>query len=633
MRSREFAKLAELVPDGLVMVDASGRILEANRTARAVIQVGDADLTTLQACTANSPESIADFLHLCRRSRDEIVGALRLNPGDSPTRIFGRLISRGDTDEDTFVLLRIPDEDSGINRFAVLNQKVDELGREIARRRALEAQLTEQRDLAAFGRDIGIALAESADLDASLGRCAEHMVEQLGGAFARIWVLEPSRNELILRASAGLYTHLDGPHSRIRVGEYKIGMIAQESRPHLTNSVIGDPRVHNQEWAQQQGMVAFAGYPLMVDGSTVGVMAMFARHELSEGCLHAMASVANGIALGIERNRVTAELAEHAQKLQLADQRKDEFLAMLAHELRNPLAPIRSGLELMALESGESDTLTVMHNQVQHLTRLVDDLLDVSRIMRGRIELRREAVRLDGAIDHAVRTVQPAVESRDHSLSVKKCDELIWLSVDKVRLGQIVTNLLTNAAKYTPNGGQLEVEVQRVDDQAVITVRDNGVGIEAEFLPDVFELFSQAERGLARSEGGLGIGLTLVRRLVELHDGEVTVSSDGCGKGSEFVVRLPVAEPPAVPEHAEAEPEFTLHPDCRFLVVDDSMGSARILRRLLQAIGANEITMAHDGPAAVATAESFRPDVIFLDVGLPGLTGLQVVKKLRRSCT
>lgn len=249
--------------------------------------------------------------------------------------------------------------------------------------------------------------------------------------------------------------------------------------------------------------------------------------------------------------------------------------------------------------------------------------------MRGRIELRIEPVRLDDVIDHAVNTVQPSIEVHKHTLTVHKAATSIWVRADRVRLGQVVINLLTNAAKYTPDGGQIQLECEVAKDEATLRVRDNGVGIDAEFLPNVFELFSQAERGLARSEGGLGIGLTLVRRLVELHGGRIDVSSDGEGSGSEFTMRMPICAAPEQEPIPATASELTLPQDCRVLVVDDSVGSAKIMRRLLQTTGAMTVELAHDGPSAIEVAQSFLPQVIFLDIGLPGLTGFEVAERLR----
>ncbi|QDU36015.1 Autoinducer 2 sensor kinase/phosphatase LuxQ [Maioricimonas rarisocia] len=630
MTPEAFSVFANLVPDALLLLDVHGRIIEASPRAAQMFGEDGESLAgrPLGDLTKDSPEALQEHFRLCRRSRDEVLGAVHPHCAQAPRRMFARLLNRGDKHAEKY-LLRIPVEDRAVGQFVLLNQKVDELGREITRRRIAEVELLEQRDLAEFGRDVGLTLAEENTTSAMLQRCVELMVSHLGGAFARIWTLPNGSNELILRASAGIYTHRDGGHSRIRVGQYKIGRIASEQQPLLTNHVVGDEQIHDQEWARREGMVGFAGFPLLVDGRVVGVMAMFSRRALSESVLKAMDSVANSIALGIERKRIAAELKRNAETLRRADQRKNEFLAMLAHELRNPLAPIRSGLELLRLQTGECETLSIMNQQVQHLARLVDDLLDVSRIMRGRIELRSELICLDEVIEHAVTTVRPAMEQHRHTLTVKVSPQRVWLHADRVRLEQVLTNLLTNAAKYTPNGGHVELSCRTEDSSVLVSVRDDGVGIDADFLPEVFELFAQNERELARSEGGLGIGLTLVRQLVHLHDGDVSIRSDGPGQGTEVTVQLPLADPPRSAGDERPRPQTHDIPNCRVLVVDDSIGSAKILRMLLGEIGVGNIELAHDGPSAITAAEAFEPDVIFLDLGLPGLDGFQVAERLR----
>lgn len=627
MNPAEFHRLAELVADGLLMITGEGEILACNKQALSALGCKEQPESLRQVAVA-APEQFAATLRLWRRSRQEIAAALRVHGQQQSVRVFGRLLQRDDDPANAVLLVRIPDEDAAARRFSILNHKIDELGREISRRRFLEERLREQYDLAAFGRDIGIILAEDTAIDATLQRCTEAIVKHLDVAFARIWTVSPNGQDLLLRASAGLYTHLDGKHSQIPIGQYKIGRIAETQEPHLTNQVVGDSNVHDQDWAKREGMVAFVGHPLVVDRRTVGVMAVFARQKLSERNTEAMRSIANSVALGIERRKIEAQLTRTARSLKRADRRKDEFLAMLAHELRNPLAPIRTGLELLKLQSGEDETVSVMLENVQHLTRLVDDLLDVSRIMRGRIDLRREPVQLADVADQVVSNMRPMLDNCRHALHVEKCEAPTWIFADPVRISQIIANLLANAAKYTPAGGQIDLEVDRVGDQATIRVRDNGIGVAKEFLPEIFDLFSQSDRSLARSEGGLGIGLTLVQRLVELHDGEIGVHSEGPNQGAEFIVRLPLAEAPdapAVPQYDAATPI----PDCKILIVDDSVGSARILQSLLEAIGAGSTELAHDGPTAISAAVSFRPDVIFLDIGLPEISGYDVARRLR----
>jgi len=337
--------------------------------------------------------------------------------------------------------------------------------------------------------------------------------------------------------------------------------------------------------------------------------------------------------------RDVTERKRYEQSLQEADRRKNEFLAMLAHELRNPLAPIRNALQIMRLTASrerqrpEDEAIqsasAMMERQVGQMERLVDDLLDVSRISRGKIELRRERIELASAIHHAVEAARPQCKSMDHALTVSLPPKPIFLNADPTRLAQVLGNLLNNACKYTHKGGRIGLTVERKGAQAVIRVRDNGIGIAANQLPRIFEMFVQIDTSLERSVSGLGIGLTLVKSLVELHDGTVEVHSAGVDQGSEFAVRLPilVETPKPLPEPTANEPTTTTT-GYRILVVDDNRDSATSLATLLNLTG-NKTHTAYDGLEAVEAAATFRPDVILLDIGLPKLNGYEACRKIR----
>jgi PAS domain S-box-containing protein len=320
---------------------------------------------------------------------------------------------------------------------------------------------------------------------------------------------------------------------------------------------------------------------------------------------------------------------------QLADlnRRKDEFLAMLSHELRNPLAPILNAVQLLQLQKDENavqqKARAIIERQVRQLTHLVNDLLDVVRTATGTIQLCREPVAVSDVVQRAVETTRPLIDQHQHELTVSLPPDPVWLDADASRLVQVVTNLLNNAAKYTNEGGRLWLSVQQEGDQAVLRVRDTGLGIAPAFLPHVFDLFAKAERSADRSQGGLGIGLALVKRLVELHGGTVTASST-LGQGSEFVVRLAVHPPETLA--AQPAPIGTVAParrTLRVLVVDDNLDAAKILQLLVRECG-HQATMAHTGPAALAVALDERPDVILLDIGLPEWDGYEVAKRIRQ---
>lgn len=327
-------------------------------------------------------------------------------------------------------------------------------------------------------------------------------------------------------------------------------------------------------------------------------------------------------------NTDITERTKMEKALKEADRRKDEFLAMLAHELRNPLAPIRSGLDVLALEDGNNrETIELMQEQVTHVVRLVDDLLDVSRIMRGRVELRTEPVLLETLVRRSAEAVRPQIESQQQQLNLSLPKEPVWLTADPVRLIQVIENLLNNASKYTDRSGTIDLSATVDDSGVVIVVRDSGIGIDADLLPKIFDLFTQSSRSLDRSQGGLGIGLTLVKNLVEMHGGTVSVQSEGTGRGSSFTVRLP-ATAPAPKRATNAAPQGPCTRR-RILVVDDNVGATMLLSRLLQKLGDHHVLTAHDGHAAVATALEEQPDIVLLDIGLPGMDGYEAGRTLR----
>jgi PAS domain S-box-containing protein len=336
-----------------------------------------------------------------------------------------------------------------------------------------------------------------------------------------------------------------------------------------------------------------------------------------------------------ERRRMENDLRTLAADLSEADRRKDEFLATLAHELRNPLAPIRNALQIMRMARDDrravDESRTLVERQVAHMVRLIDDLMDISRITRGKLELRKERVELATVIRHAVETSRPLVEGNGHRLSLTLSTRPIFLDADVTRLAQVFSNLMNNAARYTDPGGDIVLVAESQGSDVVVTVRDNGVGIPPEMLPHVFDIFTQVNRSLGRSQGGLGIGLTLVRTLVQMHGGSVAARSAGHGLGSEFVVRLPVVV------ESRAQP-MTLGGDTlrsvpaagrRILVVDDNHDAARTLAQVLKLLG-HEARTVHDGGAAVDAAEQYRPELMLLDIGLPVMNGYDVAKEIRK---
>lgn len=335
-----------------------------------------------------------------------------------------------------------------------------------------------------------------------------------------------------------------------------------------------------------------------------------------------------------ERKRLQDELQQRLEDLAQVDRQKNEFLAMLSHELRNPLAPMRNALVLLKRENVPRDMQAQIHNmlerQLHQLVRLVDDLLDVSRIIRGKIDLRHEEVDLRDVARHAVETAQPVIEANGQDLNISLPEYPVRILGDLVRLAQAVSNLLTNAAKYSRSAAPIDLTLQVDDGEAIVRVKDRGAGIPADLLPRVFDLFVQGEHPLARTQGGLGVGLTLVKRIVELHEGCVSASSSGPGLGSEFTMRFPVrsAVSGAVECAATSSQVRQVAPVRRVLVVDDNVDAAESIAMLLRSFG-HHVLCEYDGRAALSIMRDYRPDVVVLDIGLPEVDGYEVTKQIR----
>jgi len=385
--------------------------------------------------------------------------------------------------------------------------------------------------------------------------------------------------------------------------------------------------------AVELGHHSFESIHVRRDGSTLTVLtSLSAVHDVdSHDAVSKVSQLAANFQDISERKKLEQSLIEQAASAHESDRRKDEFLAMLAHELRNPLAPILNAIELIRLSGGDADvveeSLTITERQVQQLVRLVDDLLDVARISQGKLTLRKSKIDVAQAVHSAVESCRPLIDSRGHQLTLALPERPIRVNVDPARLEQVLTNLLNNAAKYTKRGGHIWLSAEQDDSGVIIRVRDNGVGMGPDLLPRVFDLFTQSDRS---AQGGLGVGLTLVRRLVEMHGGSVSASSPGVGRGSEFCVRLP-ALPAGVAETADRLQGKAAvgAKKARLLLVDDNKDVVGMLALLLRKVG-HEVDVAHDGPDALAAARACVPDVILLDIGLPGMDGYQVAVELRK---
>lgn len=382
-------------------------------------------------------------------------------------------------------------------------------------------------------------------------------------------------------------------------------------------------------------VVSYLAVPV-VGGSGEVWGGLFFGHAQPDRFTEAHERIACGLAAlaaaALEKARLYAAVRESEARAKEADQRKDEFLAMLGHELRNPLAPITTALQLMELRGDPTSgkERQIIARQVRHLTRLVDDLLDIARVTRGKIEIKKERLNLADAIDRAIEMASPLLEERRHELRVDVPRTGLEVMADPARIAQVLSNLITNAARYTNPGGVIQISAELRGDRVTVSVRDSGHGIAPELLPQLFDLFVQGQRTSERAQGGLGIGLALVRSIVELHGGRVSATSDGPGCGSEFVIELPKASQDDARDEVDTS---SLHPAApgtksRVLVVDDNKDAAALLYEALSMLG-YEVRVAYDGPHALALAASFEADVALLDIGLPVMDGHELAHALR----
>ncbi|MGI8997822.1 MAG: PAS domain S-box protein [Pyrinomonadaceae bacterium] len=778
--------LSKLMRDNTAMVQAEAELRESEERFRNLadnapvmiwVTEPDASCTYLSKSwykfTGQTPETGLGFGWLDATHPEDIESAKKIFLAANEKRKAFRLEYRLRCKDGSYAWTI----DSAAPRFGPAGEFLGYIGSviDITERKQAEEALIESEKMALLAADIGTALTRSDSLRDILQRCAETMVRHMDAAFARIWTLNEPENMLELQASAGIYTHRDGPHSRVPVGQFKIGLIAQERQPHLTNEVVGDPRVSDQEWARREGMVAFAGYPLIVEDRLVGVMAMFARHPLADEALAAMASVAKGIALGIERKRVeeavreseerfrfmaesmpqkiftakpngevdyfnrqwtdftglsfvqirdwgwtqfihpsdvaenvrvwqhsidTGELfqfehrfrradgawrwhlsrahamrdaegnvlkwigsntdiddqvraGEERERLLAAEQTaraeaeqanrlKDEFLATVSHELRTPLTAILGWARMLQDNRLDASViksaLNTIERNAQAQQQLIEDLMDVSRIITGKLRLNVRPVELVVVINSAIEAVRPAAEAKGIRLQPVLDPIASAVSGDPDRLQQIVWNLLSNAIKFTPKGGRVQVRLERINSHVEIVVSDTGQGICDEFLPYVFERFRQADASTTRKHGGLGLGLAIVRQLVEMHGGTVSVASGGEGRGATFTVKLPlmiVHHEPGDEKRRHPQAEEGIKIECppeldgvRVLVVDDEPDARQLLTVVLERCGAKILTAASATEALRLLAE-VRPDVLLSDIGMPGEDGYSLIRKVR----
>jgi PAS domain S-box-containing protein len=507
-------------------------------------------------------------------------------------------------------------------------QGASKIARDITPRKRAEETLRKQSDRLRLLWEAAAVLLSADDPDAMLRTLFGKIGPHLGVDAYFNHVVPENGDVLRLSSSDGVSAESLRHLAQLELGEGLIGGVALRRRS-LTASHIQHSDDANTQVLKLLGIRACACHPLLAGDRLLGTLSFASRvkDRFDDDEVAFIETISHYVTVACERLRLLNELRESGT-------RKDEFLAMLAHELRNPLAPIRTAVQVLHVKGSPLPdarwSRAVIDRQVQHLTRLVDDLLDISRITRNNLVLRRSPIELADVINVAVESSRPLIEQSGHELTVSLAPEPVYIDGDAVRLSQVFQNLLNNAAKYTERGGRISLVAERQDNGVVVRVKDTGVGIPRETLPRLFEMFYQADRSLERAQSGLGVGLALVRRLLEAHGGRVEARSEGVGKGSEFIVRLPVlAAPPTVAAVSQAgNQEKTVVSGLRILVADDNRDSADLFAMYLEMMG-NEVHAVYDGVAAVEEAERFRPHALLLDIGMPRLNGEDACRRIR----
>ena len=578
---QRFAALVEASSDFIGVAGLDQRGLYVNRAGQEMTGLEPGQVAGI---------SVLDFFP--ESEQDRVVGLITNSEGGDHVVVdtYFKHLKTGQLIPVSWSFLRLRDTSGNVNGFATVTRDLTERTKAETQLRASE----ERRRLALDAAELGTWCVDPATrvtkTDARY-RAIFGTTEEWTDYLQAVAVIHPDDQPAVLEAVAAA-TRLENPAPYAI--EYRI--------------VHPDGSLH---WVMANGRASFEG----------------------AGPTRRVVNFDGTVADITDRKRGEEEREQLVARLQEQDQRKDEFLATLAHELRNPLAPIRNGLQVMRLAPGNADaterTRSMMERQVEQMVHLIDDLLDLSRISRGKIDLRKERIELADAIAQAVETSRPSLAQADHELLIEIPPGAICVDADLTRLTQVFSNLLNNAAKYTERGGRIRLSVKHVGTDAVVSVQDNGIGIPPHMLEHVFEMFTQVDRHLERSQGGLGIGLSIVQQLVQMHGGSVEARSDGNDRGSEFVVRLPVALSLALPPPADEANPVCPTARLRILVADDNLDAAESLAMLL-ALDGNETRTAHDGLDAFDVAATFRPDVMLLDIGMPKLNGYEVCRRIRQ---
>ncbi len=527
-QGRTFDTLLSNTPDHAYILDPTGQFLYANQALLTLWQKTLAELVQIKVFQLALP---AEFSALLEHQIRQVVQTGQVVRDEASFHD-----ANGQLRHYEYIFSPILAADGAVEAIAGSSRDVTE-------RVGAIQMLSRGSSLNALGSDIGKALTQIENLPAALQRCAEAMVQHLDGAFARIWTLAAGENILQLQASAGLYTHLNGPHSRIPVGAFKIGRIAKERRPHMTNDVAHDDQISDPAWAVNEGMVAFAGYPLIVEDRLVGVLALFARHPLAQDILESLESISDSVAMGIDRKRAERVLADQTEHLARSNADLQQFAYITSHDLQEPLRTMSNFSQLLMrrldgqLDSEGREFLGYIVSGAQRMKILMDSLLSYSSVVNAETAL-LEPVSLETALHWATANLQTALAETD---AVVTHDALPTIQADQVLLVQLLQNLIGNGIKYRKPGRvpHIHLSTEQQDRSCVVAVQDNGIGVEAEHFERIFGVFKRLH---GTEIPGAGMGLAICKRIVEKHSGRIWVDSTP-GEGSTFYVALP-CEPP-----------------------------------------------------------------------------------------
>ncbi len=616
--------------DGIITIDAHGTVQSFNPAAERIFGYTAAEIIGSNVNTLQ-PEPY--------RSQHDQYLQNYLQTGQAKIIGIGREVVGRRKDGTTFPM------DLAVSEVLLDQRRLfSGIVRDITERKQAEDQISERSKLLAMGVDVGAAISEHDDLKSMLGSCAEAIVKRLEVAFARIWTLNEAEQVLELQASAGCYTHLDGAHGRVAVGKFKIGLIAQERQPHLTNDVRTDPRVSDKAWARREGMVAFAGYPIMAQNELFGVLGMFARAPLPASYLETLESTATQIALGINRVRNRADLMVAKEQAETASRAKSEFLASMSHEIRTPMNAIIGMAELLAetqLASEQRQYVSIFQSASENLLTLINDILDISKLEAGHFEL--EKIEFD--LREIIEKMCEILALRAHKKGLELTCRIVTgtpdkLAGDPLRLRQILFNLVGNAIKFTEKG-EVVVEVKSLahdrpgrQGELMFSVTDTGIGIPPDKMDSIFERFTQVDASTTRQYGGTGLGLNISQKIVNAMGGRIWVESQP-GQGSTFcfTVKFDLYVAP----QGQATPPPMDMKGLKSLVIDDNDTNRLVLREILSQWGM-QVSESADGMSGLKRLQQARAaatpfDLVLLDCRMPGIDGFEVARQIKQEAS